>query len=198
MSMSIVLTGCFRPPVDDGKDPTPTPTPDEGYKFTLDYDEGTVLRMATGYNNEKTGITFHSSVAEEGVTLADGKTYHTGDLKPTWVEVQNVLKVTFEDKWRGVGSADKEFNFWKSNLNDVDMVAGSVSVLTEAGTAGDLVNIADYLNDMPNFKKYLDENPIVRLSITSADANGNLGAIYFSPYFDGVNDIERMPLMRTD
>ena len=198
MSMSIVLTGCFRPPVDDGKDPTPTPTPDEGYKFTLDYDEGTILRMATGYNNEKTGITFHSSVAGEGVTLADGKTYHTGDLKPTWVEVQNVLKVTFEDKWRGEGSAEKEFNFWKSNLGDVDMVAGSVSVLTEAGTAGDLVNIADYLNDMPNFKKYLDENPIVRLSITSADANGNLGAIYFSPYFDGVNDIERMPLMRTD
>lgn len=37
--------------------------------------------------------------------------------------------------------------------------------------------------------------PIVRLSITG---NTNTGAIYFSPYFDGVNDIERMPLMRTD
>ena len=29
MSMSIVLTGCIKPPVDDGdkNDPTPTPTP---------------------------------------------------------------------------------------------------------------------------------------------------------------------------
>jgi len=48
---------------------------------------------------------------------------------------------------------------------------------------------------MPNFKAYLDANPIVRLSITGDTATG---AIYFSPYFDGVNDIERMPLMRTD
>ena len=48
---------------------------------------------------------------------------------------------------------------------------------------------------MPNFKAYLDANPIVRLSITG---NTDTGAIYFSPYFDGVNDIERMPLMRVD
>ena len=48
---------------------------------------------------------------------------------------------------------------------------------------------------MPNFKAYLDANPIVRLSITG---NTTTGAIYFSPYFDGVNDIERMPLMRVD
>jgi len=48
---------------------------------------------------------------------------------------------------------------------------------------------------MPNFKAYLDANPIVRLSITG---DTDTGAIYFSPYFDGVNDIERMPLMRTD
>ena len=49
----------------------------------LTYAEGTVLRMATGYNNAKTGLFFDASVAGEGVTLADGKTYHTGDLKPT-------------------------------------------------------------------------------------------------------------------
>jgi len=48
---------------------------------------------------------------------------------------------------------------------------------------------------MPNFKAYLEANPIVRLSITG---NTDTGAIYFSPYFDGVNDIERMPLMRVD
>ena len=35
----------------------------------------------------------------------------------------------------------------------------------------------------------------MRLSIVGDTATG---AIYFSPYFDGVNDIERMPLMRTD
>lgn len=160
----------------------------------LDYAQGTVLRMATGYNNAKTGLFFNAEVAGEGITLADGITYHSGDLKPTWVEVQNVLGVTFEDKYQG-NSAAKEFEYWKDRLSEVDMVSGTAVLLSEYGETGALVNIAEYLDKMPNFKVYLEENPIVRLSITG---NTTTGAIYFSPYFDGVNDIERMPLMRTD
>ena len=160
----------------------------------LTYAEGTVLRMATGYNSAKTGLFFDAEVAGEGVTLADGITYHTGDLKPTWVEVQNDLKVVFENLYQG-NSATKEFDFWKERLNEVDMVSGTASKLTEYGEAGSIVNIAEYLDMMPNFKAYLEANPIVRLSITG---NTSTGAIYFSPYFDGVNDIERMPLMRVD
>ncbi|MBP3609438.1 MAG: hypothetical protein J6J42_03775 [Lachnospiraceae bacterium] len=169
---------------------TATPAPAK----ELEYAEGTVLRMATGYNNAKTGLFFDAEVAGEGVTLADGNTYHAGDLKPTWVEVQNVLKVTFENKYQG-NSATNEFKYWQEQLDQVDLVSGSATQLSEAGVAGKLVNIADYLDYMPNFKAYLDANPIVRLSITG---DTNTGAIYFSPYFDGVNDIERMPLMRTD
>ena len=75
------------------------------------------------------------------------------------------------------------------------MVSGTAAKLTEYGEQGVVVNIGDYLDSMPNFKAYLEANPIVRLSITG---NTNNGAIYFSPYFDGVNDIERMPLMRAD
>lgn len=160
----------------------------------LDYAQGTVLRMATGYNNAKTGLFFNAEVAGEGITLADGVTYHSGDLKPTWVEVQNVLGVTFEDKYQG-NSAAKEFEYWKDRLSEVDMVSGTAVLLSEYGETGALVNIAEYLDKMPNFSAYLEENPIVRLSITG---NTTTGAIYFSPYFDGVNDIERMPLMRTD
>ncbi len=158
------------------------------------YAAGTVLRMATGYNNTKTGLVFDADVAKDGVTLADGITYHTGDLKPTWVEVQKVLGVTIESKYQGGGSA-AEFATWKDRLNEVDIVSGTAAGLTEYGEAGSLVNIAEYLDLMPNFKAYLDANPIVRLSITG---NTDTGAIYFSPYFDGVNDIERMPLMRVD
>ncbi len=160
----------------------------------LDYAEGTVLRMATGYNSAKTGLFFDAEVAGEGITLADGNTYHSGDLKPTWVQVQNVLGITFEDKYQG-NSAAKEFEYWKDRLEEVDMVSGTASSLSEYGETGALVNIAEYLDQMPNFKAYLEANPIVRLSITG---NTTTGAIYFSPYFDGVNDIERMPLMRTD
>ena len=160
----------------------------------LTFAPGTVLRMATGYNSTKTGLFFDAETAGQGVTLADGKTYNAGDLKPTWVEVENQLGMVFEDKYQG-NSAAKEFDYWKEQLDQVDMVSGTAAKLTENGEAGSLVNIAEYLDMMPNFKAYLEENPIVRLSITG---NTDTGAIYFSPYFDGVNDIERMPLMRTD
>lgn len=160
----------------------------------LTYAEGTVLRMATGYNNAKTGLFFDAGVAGDGVTLADGKTYLAGDLKPTWVEVENVLGVKFENLYQG-NSASNEFDFWKDRLVEVDMLSGTAAKLTEYGESGSIVNIAEYLDMMPNFKAYLEANPIVRLSITG---NTDTGAIYFSPYFDGVNDIERMPLMRVD
>ncbi len=102
--------------------------------------------------------------------------------------------MVFENQYQG-NSASKEFDFWKERLNEVDMVSGTATKLTENGEAGNMVNIAEYLDLMPNFKAYLETNPIVRMSITG---NTDTGAIYFSPYFDGVDDIERMPLMRTD
>lgn len=163
-------------------------------ELKLEYAAGTELRMATGYNNKKTGLFFDADVAKDGITLADGNTYNAGDLKPTWVEVQKVLNVKFVDKYQG-NSAKDEFNYWATQLDQVDMVSGTAALLSEAGVTGQLINLADYLDYMPNFKAYLDANPIVRLSITG---DTTTGAIYFSPYFDGVNDIERMPLMRTD
>ncbi len=160
----------------------------------LAFEAGTVLRMATGYNSAKTGLFFDPETAGEGITLADGVTYHSGDLKPTWVAVQEKLGMVFEDKYQGNGAA-KEFDYWKEQLDQVDMLSGTAAKLSEAGEAGLVVNIGEYLDQMPNFKAYLDANPIVRLSITG---NVDTGAIYFSPYFDGVDDIERMPLMRVD
>ncbi len=172
----------------DGSEATEPPVSE------LTFAPGTILRMAVGYNSTKTGLFFDAETAGEGITLADGKTYRAGDLKPTWVEVENRLGMKFEDKYQG-NSASKEFEYWKERLGEVDMVSGTADLLSENGEAGSLVNLAEYLDQMPNFKAYLDANPIVRLSITG---NTDTGAIYFSPYFDGVNDIERMPLMRVD
>ncbi len=213
--LATCFAGCtpkIEIPTEPTQGPSQGPKPTEGDKPTQGNDDpteptspvvedllvfksGTVLRMATGYNNTKTGLFFDADTAKDGITLADGKTYNTGDLKPTWVEVQNRLGMVFENKWTGAGSAEKEFKYWAEQLDQVDMVSGNATLLNEYGVAGKLVNIAEYLDLMPNFKAYLDSNPIVRLAITG---NTDTGAIYFSPYFDGVSDIERMPLMRTD
>ncbi|MDE7280595.1 MAG: hypothetical protein K2N36_02510, partial [Ruminiclostridium sp.] len=168
-----------------GSDPTPS----------LEYADGTELRMGTGYNSPQTGLSMHADQAGDGVTLADGNVYKTGDLKPTWVEVQKRLNITIKDVYQGNKSASDEFKYWQSQMGNVDIVSGTASLLTEAGTNGLVVNLADYLDQMPNFKAYLEASPIVRLSITG---DTDTGAIYFSPYFDGVDDIERMPLMRVD
>ncbi len=163
----------------------------------LTYAPGTVLRTACGYNSDKTGMSFTADLAGEGITLADGKTYNSGDLKPTWQEVEKLLEIKIEDKYQG-NNATKEYQYWDAQLDQVDMLSGTATLLSENGQQGKLVNIAEHLDEMPNFKAYLEANPIVRLSITGAAAGPNAGAIYFSPYFDGVDDIERMPLMRTD
>ncbi len=134
-------------------------------------------------------------VSKGQLQLPDGNTYVSGNLKPTWVEVEKQLSVKFEDHYQGKKAAE-EWEYWKEKLADVDFVAGTAADLTKNGDK--LVNLANYLDAMPNFKAYLEENPIVRLSITGAATGANKGAIYFSPYFDGVDDIERMPLMRTD
>ena len=203
MMLTFTLTSCIKPTPgtgdngDDSNTPGDNNQPETPKEFDLEYAEGTVLRMATGYNSVTTGLSFHADVFKNGqssITLADGNTYKVGDLKPTWVEVEKVLKVELEDKYTGK-NATNEFNYWQERLDEVDMVSGTATLLTENGVAGKLVDISKYLDHMPNFKAYLDANPIVRLSITG---DTETGAIYFSPYFDGVNDIERMPLMRTD
>ena len=202
LMLAATLTACFEPPVTTTTTTTTTTqkpgddpiTPPE---FDLPYAEGTILRMATGYNNPETGISFVGTtpmLVDGAITLADGNTYRVGDLKPTWQELEKVLGVVFEDKYQGKKAQD-EFDYWKVQLDQVDMVSGTASQLGEHGVAGELVNLAEYLDHMPNFKAYLEANPIVLLSITG---DVETGAIYFSPYFDGVNDIERMPLMRTD
>ncbi len=202
--IAVLLAGCgSKIDVNQYTAPTPAETTEPAQSGETDapaaptelsYAAGTVLRMATGYNSVKTGLSFDAETAGDGITLADGVTYHAGDLKPTWVEAEKQLNVKFEDKYQG-NSASNEFDYWKERLGEVDMVSGTATKLTEYGEAGSVIDIAPYLDMMPNFKAYLDQNPIVRLSITG---NTSTGAIYFSPYFDGVNDIERMPLMRVD
>ena len=190
MVLLLALVGCGS---NNGGGTTPSDEPVPA--ASLEYAEGTVLRVAAGYNNTKTAISFKDAeVTGEGLALSDGVTYHTNDLKPTWAYLENLLKVKFEDKYSGEAAA-KEFPIWENQLDQVDIVVGTADVLNAAGAEGKLVDFNQYLDVMPNFKAFLAENKIARLTITG---NTDNGALYFSPYFDGNDDIERMPLMRAD
>ena len=187
-----LFAGCDNTqPAETTAPPVETTAPVEA----LTYADGTELRIAAGYQKVNQAISFSADIAGEGITLADGVTYHTGDLKPTWAEVEKRLSVSLVDKFTGAGSDAKEFAYWAEQLQEIDIITGDANSLAEYGENGQIVNLMEYVDRMPNFKAYLEANPIVQLSIT---ANVDTGAIYFAPYSDGMNDIERMPLMRTD
>ena len=106
------------PAATEGNSGGDTTTAENSTASALAYDAGTVLRMATGYNSKDTGLSFDAEIAGEGIQLADGNTYHTGDLKPTWVEVQNRLNITIEDKYQGNNSTN-EFEYWQAQLDQI-------------------------------------------------------------------------------
>lgn len=127
----------------------------------LSYAEGTVLRMATGYNNAKTGLSFDPDVAGAGITLADGNTYNSGDLKPTWVEVQNVLGIVIEDKYQG-NSAANEFEYWKEQLKEVDVLSGTAAKLSEYGESVAIVaNVLLVANLIWKFRLMKEEKQLI-------------------------------------
>lgn len=164
--------------------------------FDLDYAEGTKLNMAVVHNNAQTTITFDSKLAGNGLKLADGKTYNTGDLKPAWEALQDKLKVSFTNVYTGATSAANEYKAWKNlNFEGVDVVVGNASDMAEDGRAGNMVDLSLYLDLMPNFSNFLKENPIVNLSVLSDTTKGS---IYYAPYFDGYDDIEKYFIMRVD
>lgn len=164
--------------------------------FDLDYAEGTKLNMAVVHNNAQTTITFDSKLAGNGLKLADGKTYNTGDLKPAWEALQDKLKVNFTNVYTGATSAANEYKAWKNlNFEGVDVVVGNASDMAEDGRAGNMVDLSLYLDLMPNFSNFLKENPIVNLSVLSDTTKGS---IYYAPYFDGYDDIEKYFIMRVD
>ncbi|MBQ4272490.1 MAG: hypothetical protein IJB95_02420, partial [Clostridia bacterium] len=120
----------------------------------LEYAEGTILRIAAGYQKTSHAISFRDPTimtdagAVDGVlTLADGNQYRLGDLKPTWVQVSQDLGIIFEDLFTGAGSATNEFKYWRDaeKLGEVDIIAGGADVIQEAGAQGQLVNLAEYL-----------------------------------------------------
>ena len=174
----------------------------DGGNKELVYADGTELNMAVTHDGTKTSISFQDEATFKVIetkygssTLADGNTYALGDLKPVWAELEKVLKVEFNDVLKG-NKAAQEFKAW---LNDgfegVDVVVGNASDMAEQGKQGNIVDLSKYLDYMPNFKAFLDENPIVKLSVVS---DTDKGSIYYAPYFDGYNDIEKYFLMRVD
>lgn len=160
----------------------------------LSYSSDTTLRMNIGDKNYRS-ISYLSAggILSGDVKLPDGKTYKNGDMKPAWVNLQSKLKLKFSDAYKE--DSNKLTTNNATALAGMDIITDSADNMTTEGTANSnlLLDFNNYLDYMPNYKAYLDANPVVRLALTS---DTDTGAMYYAPYFDGDNDVEKYTLIK--
>lgn len=184
-SMAFGIVGC------GGTKDTWDVKTDENGKLT--YADGTALNLNIGNQNStsKQGIAYNAEDLSGATYLPDGKQYTAGNLKPAWAAMQDQLKVTLNDVFQNQSSNTQITKpITDKNIADYDVITGSLQAIVE--NSGEFLNIADYLDYMPNYKAFLDANPVTRYSLTG---NGNTGAMYAAPYFDGNDDIEKYTMV---
>ncbi|MDD6226815.1 MAG: hypothetical protein PUB23_03615 [Bacilli bacterium] len=198
------LTGCGETTSVGGTSNKPTSETPSSETTTstisLPSGDGETLAMSIQYQKEGTRMKYPAETASDKKVSYPythaGKTYNAGDWKPTWKTLQENLKFTIndvtDDSQTKIADA---FKTWQTKqFKGVNIAQGSSSDIIAEGTkSGTILDLSKYLDIMPDFKAFLDENPAIRAFIS--DANG---AIYYAPYFDGFNDIERMLMLRQD
>ncbi len=126
---------------------------------------------------------------------ADGNVYTKGMLLPTWKQLETDLDISINDATLAEAKDFTEnYNYHlEKEFKDVDVLAVNIKSADEKGQAGYFVPLDLYFNYLPNLKSFLDRNQIIKNTITAGD-----GHIYYAPYFDGYNDIEKTFLCRID
>ncbi len=166
------------------------------------YTDTTNVEISMSVNYDKnTGMKY---TGETEYTTPSGEKIKNGEFKPVYKELQSALKFTIKDV---TSTTDKSVNDFKSNWGGTltaDMACGNVSDIVDKSVKGSetILDLAEYLDKMPNFTKFLKENPSVLNSIlttknASAKSDKTIG-IYYLPYFDGYDDLEKMTLLRAD
>jgi putative aldouronate transport system substrate-binding protein len=184
-TMLLPLAGCGN------KDTSLTPTTDSNGQLT--WAEGTTLNLNIGNQSSSAaqGISYLDTDLSGSTVLPDGKTYGSGDLKPAWQAMSDQLGITFKDVFQNASSNNQITDpITNDKLADYDVITGSLQSINE--NADNFLNLTDYLDYMPNYKAFLEANPVTQYSLTG---NGTTGAMYAAPYFDGNDDIEKYSMV---
>lgn len=168
----------------------------------LKYADGLNLNMNVGHEKSTRQITFTTDLISGSVTLPDGKTYTSDSLKPAWQALEDELKVNFTDKFqkrKGGPQIQDAIDNHEIDNKAYDIITGGADTIVSTGLAEGNENLwldlSLYLDYMPNYKAFLQNNPLVYMSLTS---NTESGAMYYAPYFDGYNDIEKYVLTKKE
>lgn len=164
---------------------------------TDDTNQRVSLNMAI--NHKESGQPFTTITYQRDTiytSTINNKEYKKGDLLPVWEAIGEKLNIEFIQK---AAETDKDTKAqWEravaEGFKNIDIInASNMSTINEEGLKGNFIDLSKHLDKMPNFKDLLDKNPDVRKSITT-----NQGAIYGTPYFDGLGEIHRSLMARID
>lgn len=176
---------------------------------TKSLEVGGQLDISLNYQVKKvgqTGLSYNGTGSRE-LSYAN-MTLVKGNMLPTWTCLEGKLNSEYSNKTSTIKFNDanpydttdykKDFtthwvNGFENAGNKLDLVMGGGTYYTQYANNGQLVAIDDYLDQMPNFKKWVEKNPDIWKSMMHTD-----GHVYFTPYFDGLNSIEKMFLMNTE
>lgn len=161
---------------------------DENHHLT--YASGTAISVNAGNGSNAASyqsISYSTLELAASVKMPDGNTYNVNDLKPAWKALQTQLDVSISDTYTHLGSdAQLTTPIEQGKMADYDIITASAAAITQNTSV--LVNLNDYLDYMPNYKAFLEANPVTRWSLTS---DPSTGAMYYAPYYDGNDDIEK-------
>lgn len=204
---TMVLAGCgpktaattTAAPTDTGS--KTTTAGDTGAATTIDYGPSADLVMSVQYKDSATMMKFVSGQGplktEEVYAAPDGNRYQAGDFKPVWKELQKRLNFKIDDVTKSQ-EIKKEFtellgqNFVRDGKT-VNVAQGNGDQIIEAGLDGKILDLSQYMDKLPNMKAFLDKNPAVREIMKDSE-----GHMYYAPYFDGYDDMEKYLILRTD
>ncbi|MGN1103510.1 MAG: hypothetical protein ACI4QI_01410, partial [Candidatus Coproplasma sp.] len=178
----------FKPSTTTGKQPK--------YTVASSYSSTTQLVCDIG-DDEKRSVSFANGNYVSGtITLPDGKQYTSDSLKPAWAALESKLGLDVVDNF---SVKSNKVTTAINNTTDSGKLSARDIITDGAKTINDnaelFLDLSNYLDEMPNYAKFLEENPIVRLSLTS---DTETGAMYVAPYFDGYDDIEKYDLFKTN
>ncbi|MDE6442158.1 MAG: hypothetical protein K2L12_05360 [Clostridia bacterium] len=195
-TMVFSITGCNKP----------TPPPVDTTIDIIEYEAGTTVKTSLGYSTTKTtGISFASdetlplvnadgSEATTSIKLPDGKEYQKGALKPMWAAYEDALNIKISDNWTVAN--DNLNECVQKGLSNYDLIgAGNLTTIQTQIDAKSLLDLSKYMKSMPNLRKFLNDNALAELGTLS---NAETGAIYYAPYYAGMNDAERYNMFRKD
>lgn len=169
----------------------------------LTWSSSTKVNLNVGYNSATSGVAFsgtddmpvNGGSSATRVTLADGKQYSKGAMKPNMEAFETALGMDLVDRYTGKSTSDNLSTSKTNGFSRYDLITANVSDIVNEAANGTLLDLGKYLDYMPNFKNFIQSNSLIQLSIIG---DTNEGSIYYTPYFDGVDDIERYTIFRRD